>query len=225
MFNKLVSVSAATASAFALALGFSGSAHAAITVYTTQASYLAAISAPGLDTFDNLDPTDSLSTPQNRTAGAYAYTASVAPNSIFFPAGSSGGDVWLSSDDRNDTITFDGFSANVRGVGGYFFRTNIGGRLSSVEATINLSATDASGTVTQALFNPTFTSFVGFVSTGELTNVKLWVGSEGTGVDSVWAAANDLTLGATPPIPEPETYALMLAGLALLTAVGRARRA
>ena len=223
MLNKLVFVPAAAA--LALSLAFPSAAHAAITVYTTRASYLAAISVPGVDTFDNLGPNDTLSTPQNRTADAYAYTVSVAPNSIFFPVGSAGGDVWLSSNDRQDTITVDGFSANVRGVGGYFFRTDIDGRLSGDDATINLSATDASGTVTQALLNPSFTSFVGFVSTGEFTNIQLWVGDAGTGVPNVWAAANDLTLGVAAPIPEPETYALMLGGLALLTALARRKKA
>jgi hypothetical protein len=211
--------------ALALSMAFVGTAQAAITVYTTQASYLAAISAPGVDTFDDLDPTDTLATPQSRSAGAYSYNASSAPNSSFFPAGTTGADVWLSTDDRQDTITFNGFSADVRGFGGYFFRTDRSGALTSLEATINLSVTDASGTVTQGLLNPSLTSFVGFVSTGEFTNIKLWVGTAGTGVDGVWATANDLTLGTTAPIPEPETYALLLGGLALLAGVARRRKA
>jgi hypothetical protein len=222
MFNTLKSVP--TASALILALASSSSAQAAITIYTTQASYVAAISAPGVDTYDDLDPSQSLVTPQTRAAGAYAYTVSVGPNSEFFPAGSFGGDAWLSSDDRLDTITFDGFSSGVRGVGGYFFRTDNVGALSDRDATINLSATDDSGTVTQTLTNPTLTSFVGFVSTGAFSNIKLWVGVAGTGVADVWVSANSLTLGSAavaPPVPEPETYALMLGGLALLGAVVR----
>jgi hypothetical protein len=225
MFNKFNFVTAAPA--LALALASAGSAQAAITVYTTQASYVAAISAPGVDTYDDLDPTQSLVTPQARTAGAYAYTVSVGPKSEFFPAGTSAGDAWLSSDDRLDTITFDGFSSSVRGVGGYFFRTDVFGASSNLGATISLSATDNSGTVTQALVNPSVTSFVGFVSTGAFNNVKLWVGVAGTGVVDVWASANNLTLGAAalaPPVPEPETYALMLGGLALLGAQLRRKK-
>jgi hypothetical protein len=57
------------------ALLYAAAAHATIIVYSSQSSYLAAISAPGFDTYDDLNPTDILNTPQTRTAGAYGYTA------------------------------------------------------------------------------------------------------------------------------------------------------
>lgn len=78
--------------------------------------------------------------------------------------------------------------------------------------------------MTQAFANPSPTSFFGFVSTGEFTNVKLWVGVAGICADGVFASANDLTLGAAAPVPEPETYALMLGGLALLAGVARRKK-
>jgi hypothetical protein len=210
--------------ALSILLASVGSAEAAITVYKTQASYLAAISAPGVDNYDDLDPTDTLATPQGRDAGVYKYTASTAPAEEFFPAGSQGGDVWLSTTLRKNSITFDTFSPSVRGVGGFFFRSDEFGALSSAPATINFSATDATGTKTDFLADPTQSSFLGFVSTGPFISMKLWVGDEGVGVDGVWASVNDLTLGAAavaPPIPEPETYALMLGGLAMLGALKR----
>jgi PEP-CTERM motif len=200
-----------------------GTANAAIEIYYTQASYLAAISAPGVDNFDNLDPTQPLDTPQNRTAGTYSYTVSVGPSSNFFPAGTLGGDVWLSGDDPTDTVTFDNFSPGVRGLGGYFFRTNLQGQLTDVDATINFLAIDASGSISKPLVNPTISSFLGFVSTGALTSVQLWVGVAGVGVPDLFVSTNDVTLGVAAPIPEPETYALMLGGLALLTIAVRRR--
>jgi hypothetical protein len=214
--------------ALAILLASFGSAEAAIAVYKTQASYLAAISAPGFDNFNDLDPADTLATPQSRVAGAYSYTASTAPAEEFFPSGTQGGDVWLSTTLRKNSITFDAFSSNVRGVGGFFFRTDSNGLLTSEPARINFSATDASETVLDKLDDSTLTSFLGFVTTGAFTSLKLWVGDEGVGVDGVWASVNDLTLGAeavAPPIPEPETYALMLGGLALMGALVRRRKA
>ena len=55
-------------------------ANAAITTYTSQASYLSAVGTTGVDTFDDLDiaPYDG---PLTRTAGDYGYTVSAAPNS------------------------------------------------------------------------------------------------------------------------------------------------
>jgi hypothetical protein len=60
--------------------------HAQITVHTTFASWLAAVTGAGLDTFDDLDPDDGfLDTPAPRTAGAFSYVAS-APEGMF-PSG------------------------------------------------------------------------------------------------------------------------------------------
>lgn len=209
--------------ALAALLSLSGAAQAAITVYTTKASYLAAISAPGVDTFNDLNPTATLSTPQFRNAGAYGYTVAVGPTSIFFPAGTLNGDVWLSTNNRLDTVTFDSFAAGVRGVGGFFFGSTAAGTFASAPS-IGVSATDASGTTTQTLLTPATTTFLGFVSTGPMTNVKVFVPVLGTGVAGVWPTINDLTLGVAGPIPEPQTYALMLGGLALVGAIARRRK-
>jgi hypothetical protein len=220
--------SSASAAALAAALFCATSAQAVITVYTTQAAYLAAVSAPGVDTFNDLNPTVFIAGPLPRTAGAYSYTASVGANStVFVPAGVSPGDVYLSSSNRLDTITFNTFSAGVRGAGGNFFGTALNG-LFTTPATITVTASDASGTVTQTLINPTVTSFVGFVSTGALTNVTTYVGAAGTagtGIAGVWPTVNNLTLGVVAAIPETQTLAMMFAGLAMLgIAVRRNKR-
>ena len=47
-----------------------GAAQASITVYTNQADFLSAVSAPGLDTFDDLS-TGLYGDTLYRTAGAY----------------------------------------------------------------------------------------------------------------------------------------------------------
>jgi PEP-CTERM motif len=210
--------------ALTLLLASAGSAHATITVYKTQALYLAAIANPGIDNFDDLDPADTLSTPQDRSAGAYSYRVSTGPANQFFPAGERGVDVWLSTATNTDTITFDRFSSNVRGFGGFFFGTDINGALTSASATLNMSVTDQDGTISRPLVDPTATTFMGFVTTGVFSDVRLWVGAQGFGVNGVWPTVNDLTLGTVavaPPVPEPETYALMLGGLALLGAAAR----
>jgi hypothetical protein len=208
------------------ALLYANAAHATIIVHTTQSSYLAAISAPGVDTYDDLDPTDTLSTPQTRTAGPYGYTASAGPLFSFFPAGTLGGDVWLTVDENTDTITFDGFSSGVRGVGGYFFRTDSNGLVSATPATINVTATDASGTVAQGLVNPAVTTFLGFVSDGNLSNVKVFVGTAGVGSPDVWPTVNNLTLGAAvASVPVPQTYVSLLMGLAMLSLTVRRNKA
>lgn len=202
-------------------LAASGAVQAAITVYTTQASFLAAVTAPGTDSFDDLDYTQTVDGPLPRTAGPYSYGASAGPtSSLFYPA--SGDiinpvDIWLSTNNRQDTIYATGFSAGVTAVGGYFFGSNLAGVPISA-AVLTVSATDTDGTTSEALLNTGApdSTFRGFVSTGGLTSLSLWVGAQGSGETDVYPTINDLTLAVAVAVPEPQTYALMLGGLALL---------
>ncbi|MDB5934305.1 MAG: hypothetical protein JWQ01_1649 [Massilia sp.] len=194
---------------FAVLLCTAAAAHADITVYTDQAAFLAALSAPGVDTFDDLT-TAQTGSPLARTAGAYSYRASAGPVSNFFPAGTAGGDVWLSPTVSNDTITFDSFGA-VTGFGGNFFGSNVNG-LFDPGRTMVLTATDGTTTRTVNLSNTTLSTFLGFISDNPLASVTLH--SDGVPGVTYWSTANNVTLGL--PVPEPETYAMLLAGLGLV---------
>lgn len=88
----------------------------------------------------------------------------------------------------------------------------------------NLSAGDYTATVTQ---------FSSFANGPTLTNGFSGSGQTDFGSrDSHWAldilnvssaSIGDSYVSATPPIPEPESYALLLAGLGLVTFMGRRR--
>jgi len=112
----------------------------------------------------------------------------------------------------------------VRGVGGLFFGTNESGLFANTPANLTVTATDAGGSFAQVLINPTTTTFLGFVSTSSLISLTVWVGSQGVGTAGVWPTVNNLTLGTVAAVPEPETVALMLAGLAFTGVVARRRR-
>src|SRR5687767_3962442 len=101
-----LSVKTAIASAALLA---ATAAHAELTTYTSQASYLAAVGTTGVDTFDDLEvaPTDG---PLVREAGAFGYVADVGPDSsTFYGASDDDVDYWLSTDYRSDTVTISDF--------------------------------------------------------------------------------------------------------------------
>ena len=210
------------ASLAAAALFAAGSAQAAITIYTSQASFLAAVGSPvGVDTYNDLDNTQPLEIPIARTAGSFSYSASAGPLSNFFPAGGAG-DIWLATNNGTDTITLSAFSAGAAAVGGFFFRSGLDGFATSTAATINVRGVDSLGaTVTRAQINPATTSFVGFVSNGTISSVQVFVGTPGTGTVDVWPTINDLTVAAA--IPEPESVVLMLAGLGLVGLLARRR--
>ncbi|QBE67597.1 PEP-CTERM sorting domain-containing protein [Pseudoduganella lutea] len=204
-----LSVKTALASAALLA---ATAAHAELITFTSEAAYLAAVGTTGVDNFDDLDiePYDG---PLIREAGSYGYTAEVGPSTpIFFGAGDDGSDWWLSSNSRQDTITFSDFTGgSIAGAGGYFFGSDIEG-FSTSAGSITISATDSTGaTLTYTIDTPGVSSFVGFVSTAEITSLSFSVGNQ----PGVWPTVNDLHLSVSA-VPEPATYGMMLAGLGLL---------
>jgi hypothetical protein len=195
---------------FAALLCASAAANADITVYTSQSDFLAAVSATGTDTYDDLrvGPYDSSLL---RTAGAYSYTVS-SPTGLWGAGGPT--DYWLSNNTRTDAITFSNFSAGVSAFGGFFFASDVDGAYVP-NGDLQLTAADGT-TLTYTLNGATRNSFVGFVSDSGLASVTLLSSPQGT----YWPTANNVVLAA---VPEPATYGMFLAGLGLLGAMARRR--
>ena len=188
--------------------GTSGTAYAGPTLYSSQAAYLAAVGATGVDTFDNFSNIGSTNSPITRPAGAFGYTAAVSTTS-FYGAG-SGSDHWLSTNTATDTITFNNFTGGVVGFGGLFFGSDISGLFAAGSVTV--SATDATGTTTFTINNATTSSFIGFVSSGPMLSATLVSVQPTSGV--LWPTVNNLTLAgaATSGVPEPATWAMLFLG-------------
>lgn len=197
----------------AVLLCSAAAAQADITVYTDRTAFLAATAMPGVDTYDDLEVI-LYTSPLERMAGAYHYRASSGPVSDLYGAGMDG-DHWLSTNVRNDSITFSNFSTGVYAVGGNFFGSDISGAFVP-GTTMYLSATDGTVTSNATVADSMVNSFLGFVSTTPLTGVTL---SNGGGL--YWVTANNLTLAA--PVPEPSTYGMLLAGMCLLGGLARRR--
>jgi hypothetical protein len=215
--------------AAAALLATAGWAQAVPTLYTDPAAFAAAVTHPGTDSFESL-PAGTTPAPLARSAGSHAYTVEVLPDPQYvdtggpFPPGfvyaaGSAGDVWLSTNSATDTLRFSGLgSANA--IGGWFFGSDVDG-LFQPGATLTLLASDSSGTVSYTLTGAGLDSFVGFVSDGVL--LALAVSSAQPPAGDVWTTVNDLTLAG--PVPEPQSMALWLAGLACLGVAARRRRA
>ncbi len=195
-------------SAAALLLCAAAAAQADITVYTSQADFLAAVQAPGVDTYDDLSIInygDSL----NRHAGSYTYD--VYSDTGLYGAGGGGFDFWLSNNQRNNPIVFSNFSGGVSAFGGNFFGSNVNGEY--LVGNLKLTAIDGS-VLTYTLSGSTTTDFLGFVSTTPLSAVVL-----GTDGGAYWPTANNVVLA----VPEPATYGMLLAGLGFVGLMSRRR--
>jgi hypothetical protein len=193
------------------------SAHAAFTVFTSEASFLAAVTAPGVDTFAGFPTATLTGSPITRSAGPYPYSASSTTS--FFGVGSPANPA-LSTNTDSDVITFFDLGA-VNAIGGFFFGSDVEGTF--VNATMVLTATDSLGAVSTQTIDTSPTSFVGFVSDG--TIASLVVGTEMPG-EFIFPTVDNLTiaLAAVTPIPEPETWSLLVAGLAALSFGARRKR-
>jgi hypothetical protein len=204
--------------AFACLLVASSGSRADITVFTSEASFLAAVSAPGVDTFTGFPTTAVTASPITRAAGPYTYNAS--SGSGFFGAGSAA-DPALSTNSDLDAITFFNLSGGASAIGGTFFGSDLQGGF--VASAVVLTATDTLGAISTRTFIATPTSFMGFVSTGAIATLVYSTSMPG---NFVFAAVDDLVIAAAPvtQIPEPETWALLLGGLAALGSCARSRR-
>lgn len=202
LLASLISSSAILAVA---ALG--GVAHAA-TVFTSQAAFNAATSAPGVDTFGNFDTTGS---PITRSAGAYSYSAAV-DIAGFFAAGTTA-NTWLSTYNAIASITFSGFAPTISGIGALFFGSDVSGNF--LLGDIALSLVDSSGVTSFTIIGATTSSFVGFVSDGAITSLTISA-IQSSPPPYLWPTVDNLTLaqGLTSPVPEPSTWAMMILGFA-----------
>ena len=190
-----------------------GPSHAALTPFTTPASFANAISAPSIDTFAFL-PLDFVASPSTRTTGPYSYVVS-APSGLF--GGGSAANPWLSTNLSGAAMTFTNFTGGVAGIGGSFFASDIAGAALAGQS-LTVTATDSFGaTLTQTLADPGPTSFLGFASNGSLVSLVVSIANR-----DAFVSVDNLVLAA--PVPEAETYAMLLAGLAFLAGIARRRR-
>jgi hypothetical protein len=123
------------------------------------------------------------------------------------------GDSWLSNNYPNNPIVFSSFSGSVSAFGGNFFASDVlGGYVPG--GSLVITALDGSA-LSYSLEGATQDGFLGFVSDAPLAGVTL----QGFGGDEYWPTANNVVLA----VPEPGTYAMLLAGLGCVGMMTRRR--
>lgn len=190
-------------------------------MYTSQASFMSATTAQGVDTYTGLSIVGSTPSPLMGTAGTYSYTAA-ASTSTFYGAGTQA-NPWLSTNVASDTITFSNFSGGAQAIGGNFFGSDILGLFAP--GSVRITAVDQTGTSVQTITDATVTSFLGFVSTDTLISLTV-AAIQPSG--PLWPTVDNLTIGRAAPtqtnVPEPGSSVLLLGGLGIMGVLARRRR-
>lgn len=209
---------AAAAAAVALAC-LATPASAAVMAVTDRAAYHAATVRSGQDVFAGLSAGDLLPGPLSRNAGELGYQVAAAGDAglqDLYVLDNGDGGAWLSTNYATSHLTFSGFDASVRAIGGSFFTTDFFG--AAIPFGLTLRVQDASGMFDYTLPSTTPAGFLGFISDSAIQSLQVFSGQGG--VDRFVTAA-DVTLGV---VPEPGSVLLVGLGVLALAGTRRARR-
>jgi hypothetical protein len=177
-----------------------GTANAAITVYTSQSAFLAALSGTHVDTFNDL-VVDLYPDTLIRSAGPYTYQVS-SESGLF---GGMGTSAFLTNNFSVDPIVFSGFTGGVSAIGGFFFGSDEFGQPLSGDLIV-LTIADTFGSTQHVISSSNTGTFRGFITNGTLASLD--VDSDG----SVFPSVENLTLGMRSAVPEPTTWAFIIFG-------------
>jgi hypothetical protein len=198
----------------ALLLCTAAAAQADITVFTNRASFLAAVFAPGTDSFDNVPVGQEIMAFPSlfRAAGPYGYRLNTERFS-FTGIDGGGGDTWLSSYYPSGGMVFWNIHGIPRAMGGSFFKVDSGGAVVP-DIALTVQVLTPSGRETVRIDNATPDSFIGFTTSAQIMDFRVL--SE----DGLYRLAmNNVTIA----VPEPANYGMLLAGLCLVGGLARRR--
>lgn len=195
-------------------------ASAQATSYTDRASFNAATTIAYTQDFETLSGTASFTGPLSFADGLTVSSPSNNLFSVGVGQSSNSTEAIGSNYPPSDYLQF-GLGGNFRAFGADFFENFGGGAQHSGPSTFQLtffSGTTSVGSVT-GLVAPNGGSFIGFTSSTFFNSVQV------LSLDNSYEVADNVSVGNVSAVPEPESYAMLLAGLGLVGLMVKRRKA
>jgi hypothetical protein len=170
----------------------------------------------GFEDVNTADTAGFYFVPAAWTAHGVTYTNSVEQNAVVGPGASPGITGHLFTNNRGGAVI--GAVANQYSLFGFDFGSIVANDTADIVLTTNVASYTFSGRAAPSILTQPAMSFIGF-SAG---NGEYFTGFSFAPQGS-YAALDNVTLGFAAAVPEPSTYALLLAGLGFL-GMGAARR-
>ena len=207
------------ASVAATALLSVQTAHAGTTVYTSRTLFLAALSGPSYtEDFNSLTNNTTVVSGTTFSGNGFAYTV-VATGDLFVET--INGSQALDAKSGSTPVTFTFTGAPVTAFGGNFFIDNT---VNLVNGTVTLAANDGT-TFPSAVSGTGSEPFIGFITDAATPFVSVTLSGVRSNATSGFVGSDNVTTGnSTVLAPEPASVAFLLAGLAPLVGMVRARR-
>lgn len=194
------------------------SSHAA--TYTDRATFESAINVSYTETFQSFSGTGSIAGPVAMPTGLIVSSPSEDLFTVGVGQSSNPTEAIGSNYPPKDFLSFN-LGGNYSAFGADLFQNFGGGDQSSFAVTYELSFFNGATLLStiNGLVAPNVGSFIGYTSdVGSFNRVQIF------SLADSYEVADNVTVGTVTAVPEPETYAMLLAGLGLMGAVARSRK-
>ena len=188
----------------------------AVTVYTSEADFGAALDSFYLEEFDDLVEGDDTSSLERGPVNGFSYTITAGNDALYHMDSS------FSTNGPAESLVFNFTGDSVTAFGGFLWPTdfNCENQVAGMDIEIHFAGGD---TETYSIENAAFDTFTGFTSSEAITSILFSENGDPVWTDGsgLFVSADHIYAGAASPVPVPGAVWLLASGLVGLAGLRR----